>query len=78
MAQAAPDKNLIEAPTSGESATCVCACPWMSLNNLISLKESIVHEHNKIEVLLLRKQKNLLKDYWNLLQKVNRLVMMPE
>ena len=52
MAQAAPDKNLIEAPTSGESATCksCAACPWMSLNNLISLKESIVHEHNKIEV----------------------------
>ena len=52
MAQAAPDKNLIEAPTSGESATCksCAACPWMSLNNLISLKESIIHEHNKIEV----------------------------
>ena len=52
MAQAAPDKNLIEAPTSGESATCksCAACPWMSLNNLISLKESIVNENNKIEV----------------------------
>ena len=52
MAQAAPDKNLIEAPTSGESATCksCAACPWMSLNNLTSLKESIIHENNKIEV----------------------------
>ena len=52
MAQAAPDKNLIEAPTSGESATCksCAACPWMSLNTLISLKESIVNENNKIEV----------------------------
>ena len=52
MAQAAPNKNLIEAPTSGESATCksCAACPWMSLNNLISLKESITNENNKIEV----------------------------
>ncbi len=52
MAQAAPNKNLIEAPTSGESATCksCAACPWMSMNNLISLKESITNEQNKIEV----------------------------
>ena len=85
MAQAAPDKNLIEAPTSGESATCksCAACPWMSLNNLISLKESIVNENNKIEVPLeiIAEAKNLLKDYWNLLQKENMLylvITMPE
>ena len=52
MAQAAPNKNLIAAPTSGESATCksCAACPWMSLNNLISLKESIIYENSQIEV----------------------------
>ena len=52
MAKAAPDKNLIEAPTSGESATCKScgACPWMSMNTLASLKESIISEKNKVEV----------------------------
>ncbi|MEC8147251.1 MAG: quinolinate synthase NadA [Pseudomonadota bacterium] len=52
MAKAAPNKNLIEAPTSGESATCKScgACPWMSMNTLASLKESIISEKNKVEV----------------------------
>ena len=52
MAKAAPNKNLIEAPTSGESATCKgCgACPWMSMNTLASLKKSIISEKNKVEV----------------------------
>jgi len=36
MAQAAPDKEFIEAPTGGSSATCrSCAhCPWMAMNGL--------------------------------------------
>ena len=36
MQQAAPDKELIAAPTAGEGATCrSCAnCPWMAMNSL--------------------------------------------
>ncbi|MEY3286182.1 MAG: quinolinate synthetase NadA [Pseudomonadota bacterium] len=36
MRQLAPDKQLIEAPTAGNSATCKsCAhCPWMAMNGL--------------------------------------------
>lgn len=36
MKLAAPDKQLIEAPTAGHSATCIsCAhCPWMAMNGL--------------------------------------------
>ncbi|HAK16359.1 MAG TPA: quinolinate synthase, partial [Acinetobacter junii] len=36
MQQAAPDKELFEAPTAGEGATCrSCAhCPWMAMNEL--------------------------------------------
>ncbi|WP_432473991.1 quinolinate synthase NadA [Amphritea sp. HPY] len=36
MAQAAPDKEFIEAPTGGSGATCrSCAhCPWMAMNGL--------------------------------------------
>jgi len=36
MRQAAPDKQLIEAPTAGSGATCrSCAhCPWMAMNGL--------------------------------------------
>lgn len=36
MQQACPDKELFEAPTAGEGATCrTCAhCPWMAMNGL--------------------------------------------
>ncbi len=36
MQQAVPDKELLEAPTAGEGATCrSCAhCPWMAMNEL--------------------------------------------
>lgn len=39
MAEAAPGKTFIEAPTAGESATCKsCAhCPWMAMNSLKKL-----------------------------------------
>ncbi len=41
MHQAAPDKEFIEAPTGGSSATCrSCAhCPWMAMNGL----ENVLH-----------------------------------
>jgi quinolinate synthase len=45
MQQAAPDKRLIEAPTGGHSATCrSCAhCPWMAMNDLSSLEDTLEH-----------------------------------
>ncbi|MFW6021192.1 MAG: quinolinate synthase NadA, partial [Guyparkeria sp.] len=45
MAEAAPGKTLIEAPTGGRSATCVsCAhCPWMAMNGLVSVRDALRH-----------------------------------
>jgi quinolinate synthase len=45
MAEAAPGKTLIEAPTGGRSATCVsCAhCPWMAMNGLVSARDALKH-----------------------------------
>ena len=39
-----PDKTFIEAPTAGHGATCKsCAhCPWMAMNELKSLKQSLI------------------------------------
>ena len=50
MKQAAGDKVLIEAPTAGVGATCEsCAhCPWMAMNNLRNLSESLETMHNEI------------------------------
>ena len=50
MKKAAPDKILIEAPTGGRGATCIsCAhCPWMAMNNLDNLIETLVEEKNEI------------------------------
>jgi quinolinate synthase len=50
MKKAAPDKILIEAPTGGEGATCIsCAhCPWMAMNNLDNLIDTLLHEKNEI------------------------------
>ncbi len=52
MQQAAPDKLLLEAPTSGEGATCKsCAhCPWMAMNNLSGLIEVLENGGNEIHV----------------------------
>ncbi|MFT7299591.1 MAG: quinolinate synthase [Porticoccus sp.] len=52
MQQAAPDKELIIAPTAGEGATCrSCAsCPWMGMNHLKNLMESLEHGTNEIYV----------------------------
>ena len=50
MQQAAPSKRLIEAPTGGHSATCrSCAhCPWMAMNDLTSLAETLEHGSHEI------------------------------
>lgn len=52
MQQAAPNKELIIAPTAGSGATCrSCAqCPWMAMNHLKNLVESL--ESGSDEVLV--------------------------
>lgn len=52
MQQQAPGKEFIMAPTSGEGATCrSCAnCPWMGMNTLENLYDSLLHGSNEIEV----------------------------
>lgn len=52
MQQAAPDKELIIAPTAGEGATCrSCAhCPWMKMNALQVLSEVFEKNDNEIFV----------------------------
>ena len=52
MQQAAPDKELILAPTAGEGATCrSCAqCPWMGMNTLENLYTTLLNKRNEIHV----------------------------
>jgi len=52
MQQAAPDKELIIAPTAGEGATCrSCAqCPWMKMNQLSNLEKVFEQSDNEIFV----------------------------
>ncbi len=52
MQQAAPNKTLIEAPTGGAGATCrSCAhCPWMAMNTLDNLLETLRTGRNEILV----------------------------
>jgi len=52
MRKEAPNKRFIEAPTAGDGATCrSCAhCPWMAMNQLRELRESLVRENNEIHV----------------------------
>ncbi len=52
MQQAAPDKELIIAPTAGDGATCKsCAqCPWMKMNQLSNLAEVFEQSDNEIFV----------------------------
>jgi quinolinate synthase len=49
MQQMAPGKTFIEAPTAGAGATCKsCAnCPWMAMNGLQALKESLISRVGK-------------------------------
>lgn len=52
MQQGAPDKRLIEAPTAGNGATCrSCAhCPWMAMNTLPAMLQSLEQGSNEIQV----------------------------
>jgi len=52
MRQLAPEKVLLEAPTIGEGATCQsCAnCPWMGMNSLQNLAESLEKGANEIKI----------------------------
>lgn len=52
MRQAVPDKELLEAPTAGEGATCrSCAhCPWMAMNGLQAIAEALELEGSNHEV----------------------------
>lgn len=52
MQQQAPDKILLVAPTAGNDASCrSCAsCPWMGMNSLQALYESLRDGSNRIQV----------------------------
>ena len=52
LQQVAPDKNFIIAPTAGNDATCrSCAhCPWMAMNSLQRLLDSLETLSNEILV----------------------------
>jgi len=52
MQQAAPDKELIAAPTAGEGATCrSCAnCPWMAMNSLERIENVLRHGGEEVFV----------------------------
>lgn len=47
-----PHKRFLVAPTAGASATCKsCAqCPWMAMNGLASLAETLESGHNAVQV----------------------------
>ncbi len=49
MQQAAPGKELIEAPTAGQGATCrSCAnCPWMAMNGLEAMQDALIDGKGK-------------------------------
>ena len=52
MQQAVPDKELLEAPTAGEGATCrSCAhCPWMAMNGLKAIAEGLERGGSEHEI----------------------------
>ncbi len=52
MRKEAPNKRFIEAPTAGQGATCrSCAhCPWMAMNQLEVLKETLLNGSNEIRI----------------------------
>lgn len=52
LQQLAPDKEFIIAPTAGNDATCrSCAyCPWMAMNSLDRLYNSLLHGSNRVSV----------------------------
>lgn len=62
MSQTVPNKRLIPAPTGGKSATCKsCAhCPWMAMNTLVNLYETLRDTKNIVEVDEQTRQKALI------------------
>jgi len=52
MQQASLNKTFMEAPTAGEGATChSCAhCPWMAMNNLMNLEQSLLTGDSEVLV----------------------------
>lgn len=52
MQQASPQKSFIEAPTGGSGATCrSCAhCPWMAMNQLDNLRDSLLNDNQEVLV----------------------------
>ena len=52
LQQLAPDKEFVPAPTAGEGATCrSCAeCPWMGMNSLQSLHDTLLKGNNEVLV----------------------------
>ena len=52
MQQKSPHKTFIEAPTAGHGATCQSCghCPWMAMNNLQRLEQSLITGNNEIMV----------------------------
>ncbi|MFE0841367.1 quinolinate synthase NadA [Achromobacter insolitus] len=50
MRELAPGKTFLAAPTAGDSASCKsCAqCPWMAMNALANLAETLEHGRNEI------------------------------
>lgn len=52
MQQTSPHKTFIAAPTAGHGATCrSCAhCPWMAMNTLQQLEQSLITGNNEIKL----------------------------
>ena len=52
MMEAAPEKELLAAPTAGKGATCTsCAeCPWMAMNGLKKIRDVLANTRNEIDV----------------------------
>lgn len=52
MQQKSPHKTFIEAPTAGHGVTCQSCghCPWMAMNNLQRLEQSLTTGNNEIMV----------------------------
>ena len=52
MQQACPDKEMVEAPTGGDGATCrSCAhCPWMAMNGLVAIKSALTGNAEQHEI----------------------------
>ena len=62
MREMAPGKNLIEAPTAGQGATCrSCAhCPWMAMNGLDNLLRVLREQDEEIHVDAATREKALI------------------